>query len=263
VELALRDAPGVALHLEGGGPDVPADERNLAHRAARAFLERAGARGGVSIHLAKRVPSGAGLGGGASDAGAVLRGLTVLLPGALAPDVLARVALGLGADVPFFLDPRPARVGGVGERVEPEAGIPELPLIVAHPGISLATAAVYRAFDEAGGALTEGAPIPTFRPLPARPGALEAAAWEERVRNDLEPAATRLCPSIGALRAALGAAGALAVGLSGSGSAVYGVFASEEERDRAMAGLRLAAPARAFATATLASPSAPGARGLG
>ncbi len=232
---------------------MPSDARNLAHRAARAFLERAGSTRGVALRLAKRVPAGAGLGGGSSDAGAVLRALAELLPGALPAPALAEVALALGADVPFFLDPRPARVSGIGERIVPESGVPALPLIVAHPGTSLATAAVYRAFAAAAGALTPPRPAPTFPPLPPRPVDLDREAWAEAIRNDLEPAATALCPAVAVLRAALRAAGALAVGMSGSGPAVYGVFESEERRDQAMARLALPPAAQGFSTATLPS----------
>jgi 4-diphosphocytidyl-2-C-methyl-D-erythritol kinase len=251
--VALRREPGIAFELAGGAADVPADERNLAHRAARGFLERAKAAGGARVALEKRVPSGAGLGGGSSDAGAVLRALAELLPGALAEAELRTLALSLGADVPFFLAPRPTRVSGIGEVLAPADAVPALPVIVAHPGISLATAEVYRSFAAAGGGLTPAATAPTLRALPPRSGAA-AGPWEEQVRNDLEPAATRLCPLIASLRAALRAAGAVAVGMSGSGPAVYGVFEDEERRDHGLGRLSLAPPARAFATATLASP---------
>jgi 4-diphosphocytidyl-2-C-methyl-D-erythritol kinase len=250
VEVELRDAPGVALQVEGSSDGVPADARNLAHRAASAFLERAGAARGAAVRLAKRVPAGAGLGGGSSDAGAVLRALEALLPGAVPASALREIALGLGADVPFFLDPRPARVSGIGERIAPEAGLAALPLIVAHPGISLATADVYRAFAASSGALTSSPPASTLPPLPFRPGDLDRAGWAERVRNDLEPAATALCPAVAALRTALRAAGALAVAMSGSGPACYGVFESEGRRDQALGRLTLSPPARGFATAT-------------
>jgi 4-diphosphocytidyl-2-C-methyl-D-erythritol kinase len=252
--VTLRETPGVDFELSGGGPDVPADERNLAHRAARSFLERAGAGCGARVALVKRVPSGAGLGGGSSDAGAVLRALAELLPGAVREPELRALALGLGADVPFFLAPRPARVSGIGEVVAPEDGLPALPVIVVHPGVSLATAEVYRAFAASAGGLTGAARAPTFRALPLRAGALGAGALEEQVHNDLEPVATRLCPMVASLRAALRAAGALAAGMSGSGPAVYGVFEDEERRDQGLGRLSLAPPARAFATATTPSP---------
>ena len=112
--------PRVTLAVEqaAGTPEaaVPTDDRNLAARAARAFLESARLAAAVDIRLAKRIPAAAGLGGGSSDAGAVLRTLAAAFPDALSPDAVARLGLRLGADVPFFLDPRPALVTGVGER---------------------------------------------------------------------------------------------------------------------------------------------------
>lgn len=254
VEVSRSDAPGVALELRGAGPEVPADARNLAVRAAAEFLARSGRGGGVALRLEKRVPAGAGLGGGSSDAGAVLRALAALEPGALDPAALAAVALGLGADVPFFLAPAPALVRGVGERIEPLPGVPALALIVAHPGPALATADVFRAFDASRAALTPAGDLPRIRALPRRPGDESGAAWAERVRNDLEPTATALCPAIADLLARLRGAGALAAAMSGSGPAVYGVFESEGRRDQGLARLGLAPPARAWATATAASP---------
>jgi 4-diphosphocytidyl-2-C-methyl-D-erythritol kinase len=262
VELARRDAPGVALDLRGAGPDVPADDRNLALRAAQAFLARAGLAGGASVALEKRIPAGAGLGGGSSDAGAVLRGFAALEPRALPAEALAELALGLGADVPFFLDPSPALVRGIGERREPLPHAPALALVVVHPGVPLATAAVFRAFAAGGAALTPAGALPRIRALPRRPGEESREAWAERVRNDLEPTATALCPAIADLRALLCDAGALAVAMSGSGPAVYGVFESEERRDQGFAQLALAPPARAWATATAASPPHAPAGGL-
>jgi 4-diphosphocytidyl-2-C-methyl-D-erythritol kinase len=253
LHLELREEPGVSLAVSGAGPDVPHGPANLAQRAAEAWLARAGG-GGATLRLEKRVPAGAGLGGGSSDAGAVLRGLAALRPGCVAPSALLELALGLGADVPFFLDPRPAQVAGIGERVEPLAAAPRLPLLVVWPGLSLATAEVYGAFAALRPALTEPPRAPTFPALPPRPGELAPAAWAERVRNDLEPAASRLCPRIAELRAALLGAGALAAAMSGSGAAVYGVFEDDERRDRAIEQLNLAPPERVFATASQASP---------
>ncbi len=223
-----------------GAGSVPADASNLAVRAARAFLDcPAGARVGrgvsrVGIRLRKRVPAAAGLGGGSSDAGAVLRGLAELLPGGPPPGELSRIALALGADVPFFLDPRPARVRGIGEQIEPVEGIPGLPVLLANPGIALPTAAVFRLYDALGGrspsdseGLTSEDPRSTMRALlePARDP--DAPSRLSALRNDLEAAAIRLCPPVARLRDRLRAAGALFAGMSGSGATVYGVFETE------------------------------------
>jgi 4-diphosphocytidyl-2-C-methyl-D-erythritol kinase len=239
VEVELRDEPGVEIELEGAAPDVPGDARNLAARAASAFLEAAGLEAGVRIRLHKQIPSGAGLGGGSSDAAAVLRALAGLQPGRLDPERLAGLALGLGADVPWFLDPRPAVVSGIGERIEPVKGFPELAILLLNPGIPVSTAEVYRARDALAGALTVSPAGSTMRPLAAlreaggRIDRVDAAEFEAWVVNDLEAAATRLCPPIARLRARLRDAGALAVGLSGSGPTLYGIFSDRAAAARA------------------------------
>jgi 4-diphosphocytidyl-2-C-methyl-D-erythritol kinase len=267
VDATPAAGPSVDLVLEAGAApagDVPAGPANLAARAAAAFLERAGLACAVVIRLTKRIPAAAGLGGGSSDAGAVLRALAEGFPGAIEPSALAALALGLGADVPFFLDPRPARVGGIGERVEPLPGVPELALLLVNPGIPLATADVYRAFDAlrpGGSGPASAAMAVRLEPLlrdggswspRGRPGGPDAAAaLEGLLRNDLEPAAVRLCPPIARLRGGLRAAGAQAVGLSGSGPTLLGVFESAAAAAEARG--RFAPPVWARVATTLES----------
>jgi 4-diphosphocytidyl-2-C-methyl-D-erythritol kinase len=236
VEVSDAAAPSVTLALdrevqEALG-DVPADRRNLAVRAAERFLDAAGLACAVEIRLAKRIPVAAGLGGGSSDAGTVLRGLADLFPGALEATALAGIARGLGADVPFFLDPRPARVRGIGERIEPLTGLPALSLLLANPGIPLPTADVYQAFDALGARPSAGAEegrrarlgplLGGGRDAPPDPAFFRAL--DRSLENDLEPAAVRLCPPVARLRDRLRALGAPAVGMSGSGPTVFGAF---------------------------------------
>ena len=246
VPLALADVvtlerlpgePRVEFVLEpGAGADVPGDATNLAARAARRFIEAAALEDGVRIRLTKHIPSPAGLGGGSSDAGAVLRGMLRWAPGRLTDDRLAALAEGLGADVPFFLAPGAALVEGIGERVTRLTGLPSHWLALAHPGRALATPAVYAAWD-ASASLTAPKPRPTIRRLLALRGqesrttaigALDAAGWRDLVANDLESPATSLCPEVAGLREEFEATRALAVGMSGSGPTVYGVFATEK-----------------------------------
>jgi 4-diphosphocytidyl-2-C-methyl-D-erythritol kinase len=259
VSLEISPAPSVELTLErvGDEPGVPGGEENLAVRAARLFLDARGVRARVGIRLRKRIPAGAGLGGGSSDAGAVLAGLARHF--AMERPRLQELALRLGADVPFFLEPRPALVSGIGERIEPIAGLPVLPLLLAHPGPPLATARVYAAHDE-DAALTPPAPPPTMPALSGLRENRESVPLGDllailcAVRNDLEPAAVRLSPEITRLRERMRALGAAVVAMSGSGPTVLGVFRSEAEAERAEGAFGAAPPVRLWRTRTRPSP---------
>ena len=154
----------------------------------------------------------------------------------LSESALGDLALGLGADVPFFLDPRPAQVGGIGETIE-ALRVPGLTLLLANPGVPLSTAEVFRAWDAAFAAgpagpagdepsLTGRASASTMRP-PEHP-VRRAALPVHSAANDLESVAISLCPPIASLRDGLAAAGAIEVGMSGSGPTVFGVFESRE-----------------------------------
>jgi 4-diphosphocytidyl-2-C-methyl-D-erythritol kinase len=270
-----RDVPrAVSLRVEGATPELGADESNLAARAARAFLQAADLDAEVDLELEKVIPVGAGLGGGSSDAGSVLRMLDAAFPGALGPERLAAVALALGADVPYFLDPRPALVTGIGEHIEPLADVPSLPVLMATPAPPLPTAHVFRAFAAASATLT---PAEGTRRIPPLPALLEASRGTEtrvgrvlrRVRpvtwarsddlqtllaNDLEAVATRLQPAIGRLRTEIARAGARAVGMSGSGPTVFGVFESADEARTAAAEIRWEPSDRVHVGRTAGSP---------
>jgi 4-diphosphocytidyl-2-C-methyl-D-erythritol kinase len=261
LRVELGGAPGVRLRVRGDAADgVPEDARNLAWRAAETFAREARLETGITLALEKRVPSPAGLGGGSSDAGAVLRALTRLTSSAVSPARLAEIALELGADVPFFLDPRPALVEGIGERLTPVSGIPELPVLLAHPGFGLETRAVYAAFDASASLTAQNHPL-TLRALLAlgeKAGATEAsfpsddARMRELIANDLEPAATRLRPEVAKLREELSRTSARAVGMSGSGPTLYAIYASAEAARSAQP--RIAATgARTWLTRTLAT----------
>jgi len=249
LELSAPAAPAVTLRLDAaadaGAAGVPADDTNLAVRAAREFLAEAGASTAVAIRLAKRIPAAAGLGGGSSDAGAVLRTLDRAHPGALRPGRLGELALALGADVPYFLDPRPAWVTGIGERIEPLAAWPALAVLLVNPGLPLSTGEVFRAADALGPASRPSvAPLPLADRLalvrsagPVRPDALAPL-----LANDLEAAAVRLCPPVARLRERLRSLGAAAVGMSGSGPTLFGLFAGLDAAREALARGRFEPP---------------------
>ncbi len=246
ITVTRTEPPGITLAVDGD-PLVPDDETNLAWRAARAFLDASGATGGVALRIQKRIPAPGGLGGGSSDAGSVLRALAALEPGRVPPVRLEALALTLGADVPYFLKPVAALVEGIGEQITPVAGVAPLWLSLAHPGKTLSTPAVFAAFDAAAASgspdsLTASDPRPTIRRLlalrgqDARTGFFDeprAAGWTQLLGNDLESAAISLCPEVAELREEFEATQALAVGMSGSGPTVYGIYSEEEGARRA------------------------------
>lgn len=255
IEVAPAAATRVALRLEGGPADLEAGARNLACRAAVGFLAAADLEAEVRITLEKRIPVGAGMGGGSSDAGAVLRALAARFPDAVERSRLAGLAVSLGADVPYFLDPRPALVRGIGDEIEPLAGFPSLAVLVATPAPGLATALVFQAWDRAhprgaapdSAALTPPGPNRRMPALPGSPAELDPSADRGRtllasllgneLGNDLEPVAAGLAPAVARLRMEIGRAGARAVGMSGSGPTVFGVFDDLDAARAAAAGI--------------------------
>ena len=211
--------------LDGDAASMPLDESNLVWRAASALWRAAGKPGdprGVRIRVTKRIPSRAGLGGGSSDAAAALVGLSRVwrLPVTLA--TLLPVACSLGSDVPFFLVGGTALGLGRGERLYPLANRPRRHVVVALPGFGVSTPNAYRWLAE-----DRLAQLPD----PAR-----STIAQEGV-NDLEGPVERRHPEIGAIRLRLAAAGAELSRMSGSGSAVFGLFSSEQAARRAAAGL--------------------------
>lgn len=141
-------AGGGGLVFECDAPDVPCGEDNLAVRAVRAFEQAAGVRVDATLRLAKRIPAGAGLGGGSSDAAAVLRLLERRFGGG-GPVACGELAARLGSDVPFFLGGGAAWCRGRGERVGPAAGVPSLRLLLLKPWFGVATADAYRRWGDA------------------------------------------------------------------------------------------------------------------
>lgn len=224
----------VRLEVAGHAAGVPAGPENLVVRAAQAYLKAAHVTARVSIELEKVVPVGAGLGGGSSDAATTLRALAEHYANAIAPAALAALALSLGADVPFFLDPRPAWVTGVGEQIAPfDEPLRPLDLVLVTPSPGLPTADVFRGFDAT---LTPPRASRRMPPLRGSPGRNLIAALEdegshlaELLTNDLEPVATQLRPAIQRIRGELERIGARTVAMSGSGPTVFGLFRTSEQ----------------------------------
>jgi 4-diphosphocytidyl-2-C-methyl-D-erythritol kinase len=201
-------------------PAVPGDDRNLAARAALAISRRCGRDPAVAIRLDKRLPVAAGLGGGSADAAAVLRAANRLWGQPLDPGELHRLAAELGADVPVCLGGRPVRMEGRGDRLTLLPGWPALDLVLVNPGVPLATAAVFAARHPA-----EAGARP--QPIPEAPDLAALLAYLQGGRNDLEPAAIRLSPSVARVLGRLRAEAHCRIArMSGSGSTCFGIFGS-------------------------------------
>jgi 4-diphosphocytidyl-2-C-methyl-D-erythritol kinase len=222
---AVPHPGGVTFELEGEGDHVPTGLENLAARAAEDLLLRAGRSGhGVRVVLRKRIPAGAGLGGGSADAAATLVAVRRLLEIDVDDHGLSELAARLGSDVPFCLRGGSARMRGRGEIIE-KVPVPRgVGFVVALPPFRLATPAVYQAWDELGG--------PKSTRIIEAPGAI--ARLEPQLVNDLEPAAERVEPRLADFRRALEAAAGAPAIMAGSGSA-YAVPLADENSAGAIA----------------------------
>jgi 4-diphosphocytidyl-2-C-methyl-D-erythritol kinase len=222
--IAIQTAPAAsaAVSLRCNWPEMPLDRRNLAVRAAHLFMEQTGLRLRVAIDLDKRIPAGAGLGGGSSDAGAVLRAMASLH--GIEPAALASAAVKVGADVPFFLDPRPARVGGIGERITYVKGDFGFHLVVGVPPVMVPTAEIYRHLEQGqwSGAGPSQLPVLGSGSLP-----------RDLLINDLEAVAVARYPQIGEVKVTLENLGSLGTAMSGSGGAVFAIFSGASEAQTA------------------------------
>lgn len=232
MRIRTRPAPMRSIVLTSSGEAVAVGPTNLAARAAALFLDRLHERAEVHIHLHKEIPVGAGLGGGSSDAATVLLGLDSLFGGRIGREDLARWAVQLGADVPFFVRGRAACVTGIGEAVAACDDHPRWPMVVAYPGEPLSTAQVYGEYDR-GKALTNAVPVGSNTVFTSR-----SVSPEELLVNDLEAVAIRIRPGLRLLKRRLVELGAQAALMTGSGSAVFGVWKRREEADVAAQRLR-------------------------
>jgi 4-diphosphocytidyl-2-C-methyl-D-erythritol kinase len=233
-------APAVRLRCRPYGV-VPAGSENLAARAAALYLARTGLGLEVDIGLTKRIPAGAGLGGGSSDAAAVLRGLNALASQPVPAVELARWGLELGADVPLFLRGCPARMEGIGEILTPTA-LPDAArgaLVIVFPGTGLATKEVYARYDDSLTSKAVASRVPRFTT-----GQEPLQNW---LRNDLEAAAFQVSPKLRDVKRQLRVLGACGAAMTGSGSAIFGIW---QKRDDAQAAARVLRAAGFWACAT-------------
>jgi 4-diphosphocytidyl-2-C-methyl-D-erythritol kinase len=223
-EVELRyPSGGFDLSLEPEEVEIGPQERNTTYLAWKALQRLTGKELPVKVTLRKKIPAGAGLGGGSANAAAVLVGLNELFGLGLRLDELRGIGAGIGADVPFCISGGTALGEGVGEILTPLPVPPAHLLVVAKPLRGADTAGIYRAYDETRTENTHSVE-PVVSAL--RAGSLPTLAAV--VGNDLAPVTRDIIPELAELEQSLLASGALGASMSGSGPAVYGIFHDEK-----------------------------------
>lgn len=210
-------------------PLVPQDHTNLAYRAAKLFLDHINTKAGVGITIEKQIPIGAGLGGGSSNAATVLLGVNRFYGDPLSREALIRLGVAIGADVPFFIDQKPAIATGVGEILEPFSGLEPYTVVVVYPGFSVSTAEMFKNINLRLTKGIEKTKISIFKN--------KGFDIQRHLCNDFEEMAAEKYPEIAAIKNVLLKHGAIGALMSGSGSAVYGLFRDREGAAKALPAL--------------------------
>lgn len=227
--ITISRMSGQGVFVSCDRPEIPGGEENLAHKAARRFFERVGKPDfALSIDLQKRIPSQAGMGGGSADAAAVLVGLNVLLEAGVSKEGLLSMAASIGADVPFFLEGGVQRAQGIGERLSKLPDLPQHWLVIAKPERGISTPESFKRYDQ-----ENQGQHPNIERLIEKLEERKLSDFCQEMYNVLE----EVCPlkEVSQIREKMerdgGAIGSL---MTGSGSAVYGIFQDKRLAKRCM-----------------------------
>jgi 4-diphosphocytidyl-2-C-methyl-D-erythritol kinase len=243
LNFTLLDDPHIVLSCNDRNLASP---DNLVHRAAVALQSHAPNKGAhITVH--KRIPTQAGLGGGSSDAAVALAALCHLWEIDLAAHEVRALAISLGADVPFFFFGGSAQATGTGTELKPLNDLPPMYLVVVKPNASISTAEAYVSLNLDSLTSSNSKTILSSSQL----NAISATLNPDALKNDFEAVAFQLAPEIGRARAALLQAGAGHAQLTGSGSAVFGVFDNRAAQERAIQAIELETGWRAFPCTTV------------
>lgn len=235
---AARAGSPALIEIRCNHPQVPLGQGNIAYRAAELLMRKANIRQPVAIRIRKKIPVGAGLGGGSSDAAAVLVGLNRMWKLRLSVRQLERLALRLGADVPFFIQGKPARARGIGEKLSLLPNMRRRWLVLVYPGFPVETAWVFGNLPLKLTKVGVNTSIATLRESPDKLDTL--------LINDLEQVTLRRYPEIVRIKSLLSLAGAAGALMSGSGSSVFGVFKSKRMAELAFRRMRHEEGVQAF-----------------
>jgi len=223
-ELTIAKAGEGVIEVSSDADGVPSGPDNLVYKACREFFDATGIRAGAKCSLTKRIPAQAGLGGGSGNAATAIVALNELYQCGLTARRLTEIAGRVGSDVPLFVYGGTVRMRGRGERVESLPDAPELDLVVVKPDVGVSTAWAYVELDKSPNRTARGASDAAERAVRAGDRAgLIASLW-----NDFDPVVSAALDEIASAKRLLLESGAQAAMLAGSGSAVFGVFASRE-----------------------------------
>lgn len=216
---------------------------NLIEKAARGVLDHCGATARLHFRLTKRIPMGGGMGGGSTDAAAVLLALPVLAGLKIPRPELIRLAASLGSDVPFFLLGGTAVALGRGTELYPLPETPAKPVLIVAPGVPVSTPEAYRAFHRAGdGKLTDTQVIQYIESFQSRTWDLSQGRSGTQSENDFERVVFPQHPVLGSILKKLQTSGANPARMTGSGSALFGVFTTKDQVLRAKAAVETLHP---------------------
>jgi len=207
------------------GREIPNNQNNLVSRAAISFFEKTGIKKGIKITLIKNIPISSGLGGGSSDAATTLKGLNQLWPNALSKEDLEKLALSLGADVPFFLLQKPAMARGIGEILQPIENFPSLWYVIVSPNLMISTAWTYERIKLNLTNNRNQNKMSSFKK--------NIFNIPELLFNDLERVTLVKYPFLSSIKESLLQVGALGALMTGSGPSIFGLFDSAKKAQKA------------------------------
>ncbi len=216
---------GEKIRVSCSDPDVPDDETNIAHKAANIFFNALNKREGLKIDIEKKIPAGAGLGGGSSNAATVLLCLNRYYNYPFSSDKLMEMGLSLGADVPFFIFGKPATASGIGEKLEYYKRLKPFLVLLVYPGFSVSTADVYKNFNFG---LTK-----CNKKFKYNFSEDQDFDVQYHLCNDLESVTVSKYPEIAEIKEMLLINGAEGSMMSGSGSTVFGLFSDKDKIEKA------------------------------
>ncbi|MBX7149332.1 4-(cytidine 5'-diphospho)-2-C-methyl-D-erythritol kinase [bacterium] len=223
VELEIVER-GITVECEND-PTVPNGEENIVYKVCKEIMAYSNKNVGIKVKIKKNIPAGSGMGGGSSNAAAVLMGLNTLLKISLPREKLMKIGTRFGADIPFFLFGAPAIATGIGENLTKLKKLPKMPMVIVAPNVTVSTKSVY---DK-------------YVPKPNLPEYKEEIPMEytskkavlKVLRNDLEDVTLKKYPIVSEIKDLLIKNGALGAQMTGSGPSVFGIFADKETADKA------------------------------